>query len=201
LVTDITLERPMSLAARLSTISPDDYLEHEADSPVKHEYLDGQVVAMAGAGERHNRIALNAAFRLRSAARGTACGVFISDMKLRVEATNAFYYPDAMLVCAQDAHPQYKTAPCVIVEVLSPATAATDTREKWLAYRTLPSLTVYLLVHADARQVNYWQRDTDGSWRQGTLEEHEVLTLNCPPLRIPLCLDDLYEDVDGLGRD
>lgn len=190
----------MSLAARLPATSPDDYLKHEADSLIKHEYLDGQIVAMAGAGERHNRIAGNAFFRLRSAARGTTCGVFISDMKLRVEATNAFYYPDTMLVCAEDAHPHYKTAPCVIVEVLSPSTAAIDTREKWLAYRTLPSLTVYLLVHADQRQVNYWQRDTDGAWRQGALEEDEVLTLDCPPLAISLCLDDLYEDVEGLCR-
>lgn len=189
----------MSLAARILPTTPEDYLKHEAVSPIKHEYLDGRIVAMAGAGERHNRIALNTAFRLRSAARGTACGVFISDMKLRVEATNAFYYPDVMLVCAEDGHPHYKSNPCVVVEVLSPSTAAVDQREKWLAYRTIPGLSVYLLVEAEKRHASYWQRDSDNQWRQGTLEENEVLTLNCPPLKIPLCLDDLYEDVEGLN--
>jgi len=189
----------MSLAARVLPTTPEDYLKHETDSPIKHEYLDGQIVAMAGAGERHNRIALNAAFRLRSAARGSPCGVFISDMKLRVETTNAFYYPDVMLVCADDDHPHYKTRPCVVIEVLSPSTAAIDQREKWLAYRTLPTLSLYLLVDTEKRHVAYWQRDGE-QWRQGTLEETEVLTLDCPPLKIPLCLDDLYEDVEGLNQ-
>lgn len=189
----------MSLAAKIPDTDAADYLALETASTLKHEYLDGQIVAMAGAGERHNRIALNAAFRLRTAARGTSCGVFISDMKLRVAGTNAFYYPDVMLVCAEDDHPHYKTHPCVIIEVLSPSTAAIDQREKWLAYRTLPSLSVYLLVDAERRHADYWQRDTDGSWRQGTLEETEVLTLDCPPLKIPLALDDLYEDVEGLS--
>lgn len=190
----------MSPAARIPYATPEDYLALEADSQFKHEYLDGQIVAMAGAGERHNRITLNAAFCLRGSARGSRCGVFVSDMKLRVEATNAFYYPDAMLVCADDDHPYYKTRPCVLIEVLSPSTAAIDQREKWLAYRTLPGLSVYLLVDAERRHADYWQRAADGTWRQGTLEEDEVLVLDCPPLKIPLALDDLYEDVEGLSR-
>lgn len=190
----------MALAAKHPYTTPEDYLALEAEGQFKHEYLDGQIVAMAGAGERHNRIAGNAFFQMRAAARGTPCGVFMSDMKLRVEATNAFYYPDAMLVCAEDSHPYYKTRPCVVIEVLSPSTTAIDQREKWLAYRTLPSLSIYLLVDAERRHADYWQRDPEGTWRQGILEETEVLTLNCPPLKIPLCLDDLYEDVEGLAR-
>jgi Uma2 family endonuclease len=78
----------------------------EADSQLKHEYVDGQVYAMAEAGERHNRIAGNAFFQFRSAARGSPCGVFIADMKLRVAEQNSFYYPDVMLTCqADDDHP------------------------------------------------------------------------------------------------
>jgi Uma2 family endonuclease len=103
-----------------------------------------------------------------------------------------------MLVCAADEHTHYKTLPCVVIEVLSPSTAAIDRREKWLAYRTLPSLSVYLLVDTERRHADYWQRDETGAWCQGTLEENEVLNLVCPPLSIPLALDDLYEDVEGL---
>lgn len=189
----------MSLAAKIPDIAPEDYLLHEAESALKHEYIDGQIHAMAGAGEKHNRIAGNAFFHFRTAARGTPCGVFISDMKLRVAEAKAFYYPDVMLVCAGDDHPQYKTAPCVIVEVLSPSTAAIDRREKWLAYRRLSSLRAYLLVESEQRHAEYWLRDEAGEWRQGELEENEVLNLDCPPLTIPLALDDLYEDVAGLG--
>ncbi|WP_126446121.1 Uma2 family endonuclease [Sulfuricystis multivorans] len=188
----------MPLAAEILPVAPEDYLRHEAESPIKHEYLDGRIVAMAGAGERHNRIALNAAFRFRLASRGTRCGVFISDMKLRIEAANAFYYPDVMLVCETDTHPQYKSSPCIVVEVLSPSTAAIDRREKWLAYRTLPSLHAYLLVDSEQRAVEYWLREAGGPWRPGTLEEDEVLTLSCPPLSIAVSLDDFYEDVAGL---
>lgn len=189
----------MALAAKPLPTTPEDYLRLEAESPIKYEYLDGQIVAMAGAGERHNRIAVNVAFRLRLAARGTKCGAFVSDMKLRVEATNAFYYPDAMLVCAEDDHPHYKRRPCVVVEVLSPSTAAIDRREKWLAYRTIESLRCYLLVDSESRHAEYWLRDEVGSWRPGTLEENELLGIDCPPVKLSFCLDDLYEDVEGLA--
>ena len=90
-------------------ISADDYLHVEKVAKVKHEYLDGRIYAMAGASERHNRIAVNIAFQLRGAARGKSCGVFISDMKVRERGSNIFYYPDVMLVCdPEDDHPYYK---------------------------------------------------------------------------------------------
>lgn len=190
----------MGLAIKVeATIDAEEYLRREETSPLKHEYLAGAVYAMAGASERHNRIAGNAFFRFRLAARGSHCGVFISDMKLRIAAVDAFYYPDVMVVCGEDAHPLYKTAPCVIVEVISPTTAAIDRREKWFAYRQIASLSAYLLVESERRAVSYWLRDADGAWRAGTLEENETLTLSCPPLTIPVALDDFYEDVEGLA--
>ena len=187
----------MTQPAPLMPLSAEDYLRGEEQSAVKHEYVDGQVYAMASAGERHNRIAGNTFFHMRAAARGSRCGVFISDMKLRVAGQNAFYYPDVMLTCAEgDDHPQYKTSPCVVAEVLSPSTAQIDRREKWLAYRGISSLTAYLLVDADCRHAEYYLRQADGAWALGRLEEGEVLPLACAGLTIPLSLDDLYEDVD-----
>ena len=190
----------MNQTARLATCTAQDYLRAEEAAPVKHEYVDGSVHAMAGAGERHNRIALNVAYRLRTAARGSDCGVYISDMKLRIAAQNVFYYPDVMLVCRpEDDHPHYKTAPCVVVEVFSPSTAAVDRREKWAAYRRIEDLNAYLLVDSEARRVEVFQCDADGGWRQGELGADEVLNLECGNLRVPLSLDDVYEDVRGLG--
>lgn len=186
----------MTLARHTPYLSAAEYLDMEAAASVKHEYLDGEVYAMSGASERHNRIALNAAFHLRAAARGGTCGVYIADMKLRVDASNSFYYPDVMMACqADDDHPLYKRAPCILVEVLSPSTAAIDRREKWLAYRQLSSLTAYLLVDAERRAVEYYQRDETGAWRQGVMDEDEVVTFRCGALAIALSLDDLYEDV------
>lgn len=190
----------MGQAIQHSYLSADDYLVMEASARVKHEYVDGEIYAMSGASERHNRIALNAAFHFRAAARGGPCGVFIADMKLRLSARNSFYYPDVMVVCRpEDDHPLYKTAPCILVEVLSPSTAASDRREKWLAYRDLESLTAYLLVDAEQRRVDYYQRDEAGAWHQGVLEEDELVRLRCGGLEVPLGLDDLYEDVRFSG--
>jgi Uma2 family endonuclease len=193
-------EISMSLALQHTSYSTAEYLDMEFDSSVKHEYIAGEVYAMSGASERHNRIAGNAYYRFRTAARGGPCGVYISDMKLRIQAQNSFYYPDVMLTCqADDDHPLYKTAPCIVVEVLSPSTAAIDRREKWLAYRGIASLTAYLLIDAEQRRAEYFQRDETGGWKQGVLEGDEILNLQCGALNIPLSLDDLYEDVRFAG--
>lgn len=186
----------MSQTARLPAYSPEDYLRNEEAAATKHEYLNGEVYAMAGASARHNRIALNAAYILRTATRGGPCAVFIADMKLRLVAQNAFYYPDVMVACRQDDdHPHYKTAPCLVVEVLSPSTEAIDRREKWLAYSGLESLEAYLLVDSEQRRVDYYIRSEDRAWARGTLEANEVLNLTCAGRAIPVTLEDLYEDV------
>ncbi|MEW5972642.1 MAG: Uma2 family endonuclease [Pseudomonadota bacterium] len=176
-------------------ISADEYLHGETFAKVKHEYVDGRVYAMAGASERHNRIALNIAFQLRGVTRGSRCGVFMSDMKVRERSSNIFYYPDVMLVCdPEDDHPYYKERPCLIVEVLSSSTAAIDRREKWRTYRDMPSLKYYLIVDADQVAVEVYSRSSEGPWQAATLEGGEVLTIDCPPVQAALSLEDIYED-------
>ena len=102
----------MNLAARHRVISVDEYLQGETRSVIRHEYLAGEVYAMAGAGEKHNRISLNIAFHLRAASRGKTCGVFISDMKLRIDASDSFYYPDVLVSCdPQDTESLFKKLP------------------------------------------------------------------------------------------
>lgn len=173
----------MAFALKKATLSPENYLAAEAESQVKHEY-DGQVFVMAGASERHKRIAMNIAFHLRAASRGTPCGAFMSNMKLRIAAVNTFYYPDVMLNCDEaDKHPIQKTAPCIVAEVLSPSTATTDRREKALAYRQIPSLKTYILAGPDRRAVDYFIRDESGEWQQGTLGEMDILGVNCGKIR------------------
>ena len=173
-----------------------DYLEGEKNSTVRHEFIDGEVYAMAGAGEAHNLIAGNVFARLRSAVRGGPCRVFISDMKLHVAAWNAFYYPDVMVVCnAADAHTHYKESPSVIVEVLSDSTAGIDQREKLLAYRTLASLREYVLIAQDKRQIDVYRRQPDGTWSLESLGEGDLLQLDSVGIGVGMSMAEVYEDV------
>ncbi|MDP2904065.1 MAG: Uma2 family endonuclease [Methylovulum sp.] len=186
----------MTALKKLAYLNEQDYLalEHAADT--RHEYVDGQLYAMAGASERHNRIAGNVFFQLRAASRGGHCGVFISDMKLKLAWHKAYYYPDVMLVCnAHDNNGYYKQQPCFIAEVLSPSTANIDRREKLLAYQKIPSLRYYLLINANQSQVDYFVRDAQDEWQTAFLEADETLTIDCENYHAVLRLCDIYEDV------
>jgi len=177
-------------------IPVNDYLQGELLSDVRHEYIDGQVYAMAGAGERHNRIAMNAAYHLRSAARGGPCGVFMSDMKSQVRDGNTYYYPDVMVACdPSDDHELYKHSPCLIIEVQSPGTEKTDRREKWFAYRNIEALRYYLLISSQTRRVEYFARNADNIWETADLDPGETLPIHCGDYRAELSLEALYEDV------
>jgi Uma2 family endonuclease len=185
----------MNRPAQMLHCNVADYLRGEQESPVRHEYVAGQVFAMAGAGETHNRISLNIAFHLRAATRGTPCGVFISDMKVRVAAHDAFYYPEVLVGCdPTDREPLYKAAPCLIAEVLSPSTEVIDRREKLLAYRALDALRYYLLVASDRRLVEIYRRGIDGRWRYEAIDDGE-LAFDCAGMQVRFTLADLYEDV------
>lgn len=186
----------MSLAAQDPCLEPGDYLAAEQSSDIRHEYVAGQLFAMAGAGETHNRIAGNLFFHLRAATRGTPCGAFIADMKIRVERHDAFYYPDVLLTCdREDTESLYKQAPCLVAEVLSPSTEVLDRREKLIAYRALVSLRYYLLVSQERRRVELYSLGSDGTWRHQIFEDEGELRLECGGLEIGFSLADVYEDV------
>ncbi len=186
----------MSALQKLTYLTEEDYLAFELDADMRHEYVDGQIYAMVGASERHNRIVGNVFFYLRAEARGGHCGVFASDMKLKITQQHSYYYPDVMLVCnSQDNEEYYKQQPCFIAEVLSPSTANTDRREKLLAYQKIPSLRYYLLVSADRIRVEYFVRDAQGDWQTALLEAEESLAVDCGDYHAVLRLGDIYEDV------
>ena len=173
-------------------IPVDDYLHGELLSEIRHEYVDGQVYAMAGAGERHNRIAGNAYYHLR----GGDCGVFMSDMKVQVRSGNGYYYPDGMITCdPNDDHELYKHSPCLLIEVQSAGTEKTDHREKWFAYRAIESLGYYLLISSQTRRVEYFARNADNIWETAELDPGETLPIHCGDYHAELSLDALYEDV------
>ncbi len=186
----------MTALQKLTYLTEQDYLAMELDADMRHEYVDGQIYAMAGAGERHNRVSLNVGFHLRAAARGGHCGVFVSDMKLKIAWHKAYYYPDVMLVCNTQDNGEYcKQQPCFIAEVLSPGTAKIDRREKLQVYQQIPSLRYYLLISSNQLKVEYFVRDAQGEWQTALLEADEILAIDCGDYHAVLRVGDIYEDV------
>lgn len=171
-----------------------DYLKSEEVSEVRHEYVGGDLYAMAGASEEHNFISLNIAAAIRAHLRGKPCKVFIHDMKAHVFANlTLFYYPDVMVVCDPDDEDRYyKTKPRIIVEVVSDSTRNTDTREKLITFIQLPSLEEYVLVEQDKMEVTVHRRAVE--WRPEVLSGADaVLKLNSIGFEMPLSA--VYEDV------
>lgn len=174
-------------------MTSDDYLRFEAQAETKHEFVDGFVFAMAGAGDTHNLISGNIFVQLRLAARETACRIYVSDMKLEV-AGGAYYYPDVLVTCDEADHgSNIKKHPCLVFEVLSESTSDIDRGEKLLNYRKLASLQAYVLVSQTKRLVEVYRLMDNGGWRHDILEAGG---LELPCLPVTLTFDDVYEDVD-----
>jgi len=147
-------------------LSPADYLAAEADSPIKHEYRDGEVYGMAGGTDAHNLIAGNLYALLRTHLRGGNCRTYFADVKARIEALNRFYYPDVMVTCddRDRTNTTFKCHPCLVVEVLSEGTEAFDRGDKFSDYRHLDSLQEYVLISQVRPQVEVFRRNAEGLW-------------------------------------
>ena len=179
----------------LPTMTVEEYFRFEESSPVKHEYVEGEVYAMSGVTARHNRIAGNIFFRLFTAARRGSCDVFIGDMRIQV-ARERYYYSDVAIVCTPVAEADVVARePSVVVEVTSPSTARIDRNEKLDAYRSISNLQSYLIIdHRRRRVERHWRQTLGSEWQReevvGAGRVHE------PVLDVELTLDDIYERVD-----
>ncbi len=175
----------MAIAQPKHRLTPEDFLAWDATQTQRHEFVDGEVFAMAGAGEGHVTVALNVAMALRQHLAGTPCRTFITDMKL--QAAKAFFYPDVMVTCsASDASsPLIKHEPVLLVEVLSPSTAAFDRGNKFATYRTIATLREYLLVDPDKHRADLYRLGGDGLWVLHPFDERTAVHLASVQLDIP----------------
>lgn len=143
-----------------------EYLEAEARSEAKHEYLDGEVHAMAGGTPEHAALAMAFGASLVSALDGRPCRVFSSDLRIRVRETKLSTYPDLTVVCGalevDGDDPHAVLNPIVVVEVLSETTAAYDRGPKAAHYRRIASLREYVLVAQDERRIEVHRRNAAG---------------------------------------
>lgn len=154
--------------ATISSCSESDYLGNEHGAPDKHEYVAGEVFAMARASKRHGTLALNAAISLRQHLRSQPCDVWMTDMKVRVRADSAYYYPDVMVTCdpadlGPAAPKDFLEAPKLVVEVLSDSTERIDSREKLFAYQNIEALEEYVLLAQDKHEATPYRRAEDWS--------------------------------------
>ncbi len=186
----------MTAAEHWDFIPEKDYLAGELASDQKHEYVGGVMYAMAGAKNRHNRIALNASSSLHARLRGKPCQPYNSDTKVRIRTSREtrFYYPDAMVVCRPNSEDDsFQDEPVVMVEVLSESTRRIDEGEKKDAYQTIPSLGVYLLVEQDAPRVVVFRRSANDFERVVFLGLDAVIPL--PEIETELPLAEIFEDI------
>lgn len=191
------MEQPVGYALQRQAMSAAEFLAWDAGQTVKHEFVHGEVFAMAGGEDRNYTVALNLAMALRPHLRGTACRVYGSDVKLRVEAADCYFYPDVMVTCsAADLGDRLiKREPSLVVEVLSASTAAYDRGEKFAAYRQLPSLQEYLLVDVDRQRCDLFRKGaSDGLWVLHPTTAAEPLHLASVDLTIPP--DALWADLE-----
>jgi len=173
----------------------EDYLGVEEMSSVRHEFLDGQILAMAGGMPEHAALSAAVLVVLGAKLRGRPCRPYSADLRLRVLATGLATYPDAAIVCGEvardPASPTHVTNPSVIVEVLSPSTEEYDRGEKREHYQRIEALREYVLVAQDRRRVEVFARNPSGAW------EHRVYpvgaTVALPSLGLTFTTDELYD--------
>jgi len=180
-------------------ITYNEYLAWEATQEIRHEYFNGEVVAMAGGTRNHNRISLNFSKILDNALANCQCEVYIADVKVQVEPNKKYFYPDVVVTCDErDNAPQLVLFPCLIIEVLSPSTEAYDRGFKFAQYRNCESLQEYVLVQAEQPMVEIFQRDRNGIWLFSEYGLSDRLFLKS--INVEIVVSDLYRQIqfDGI---
>ena len=183
-----------------SYFTPEEYLEIENISPIKHEYLQGQIIAMAGASKAHVIITGNLSALLINHLRGKGCIAYATDMKVRLPLLNLFYYPDLAVTCDErdrTSTEAFILYPKLVIEVLSDSTEAFDRGDKFSDYKTIAELEEYVLIHQTQMLVERFQRKTNNLWipqvyATGSKVEFASINFIC-------YIEQLYENLDLLS--
>ena len=174
------------------------YLAWEELQPERHEYVDGELYAMTGARVKHNLISGNAYVWLHQTLRGSPCSVFSDGLKLQVNSNGDYLYPDLMVTCdPRDIGPEedrFISHPWLVAEVLSDSTAAYDRSRKFELYRTVGTLTHYLLIEQTRPYAELFFKNEQGLWVLQPLQADGVITIE--RLGQPWPVASLFEGVN-----
>lgn len=176
-------------------MTPEEYLEWEAKQELRHEYIDGEILAMTGGSIPHNDIALNFYTALRPHLRQRGCRVNVSDVKVQANQNSRYFYPDLVVTCHPDdlKSRNFIQHPKVIIEVLSPSTANYDRTKKLKYYRQIPSLQEYILVDSEDISVEVYHRGEGKIWLYYAYTNGEAIALESIEFECPIEI--LYEGV------
>jgi Uma2 family endonuclease len=185
----------MRQAVAKSPMTATEFLAWDERETVRHEFVRGEVFAVAGADEWHITVTMNVATALCAHLRCSPCRTLMADMKLRVDAADCFFYPDVLVTCSalDAADPLIKREPVLVAEVLSPSTAAYDRGDKFAAYRQLPTLREYLLVDPNTRRCDLYRKGSDGPWVLHPFEPGQAVVLDSVGLALEA--DALWDEV------
>jgi Uma2 family endonuclease len=178
----------------------DEYLAIEKISPIKHEYLQGQVIAIAGFSKAHVIIVGNFSTLIINHLRGMGCISYATDMKVYLPSLNLFYYPDLTVTCDECDHTstaEFILYPKLIIEVLSDSTEAFDRGDKLSDYKTISTLEEYILVHQSQILVERFQRKSNNLWTPQIFQSGDTLTLSS--INFTCEIEALYENLDQLS--
>ncbi len=173
-----------------------EYLEMENEALEKHEYYEGEIFAMSGAGARHNIISVNLIVSLGNSLKGRPCQPFGSDMRIHIPENSLFTYPDISVICGEiltsKEDNNTATNPTVIIEILSPSTRNYDRGVKFMLYRSIPTLKDYLLIEAELIHAEHFATNKEGLWQ---LKEYSSVEdqITLESLNVKLLLKDIYE--------
>lgn len=189
----------MGLAQRKpKSYTPEEYLKLERASDTRHEYIDGEIFEMAGAGRQHNRISINLIHRLVTQTRDHNCSVYGSDMRVKVLAEEKYVYPDVVAICGdenyEDEREDNLLNPMVIFEVLSKSTEAYDRGVKFEAYQSVESLREYILVTQEPFRVEQFVRQDTNVWTYFEFRKAEDV-VRLDSIGCELLLSDIYYKV------
>ena len=181
-------------------LTPTEYLNWERKAVTKHEYLDGEIVAMSGASNAHNIITMNTANQLYNQLVDEDCLVYASDMRVRVQDPVSYFYPDVTVVCGEprleDDVFDTLLNPTVVIEVLSPSTAAYGRQEKFARYQQIASLKEYILISQTRMQVEHHLRQ-ENRWHATEFQKLEDVVV-LPSIECELLLGHIYRRVTFL---
>ena len=179
-------------------ISLEEYHEIERNSDIKYEYSNGRIYAMSGGTFAHSTIALNLGVALKAHLRGKVCRVANSDMHvLPLGDENPTYLPDITVTCNPEDYQDTSTAirsPRLVIEVLSPSTAARDRGEKMRVYKACPSIQEYVLISTRRQEVEVYRRESTNEWKNTLYTAEQEVTLVSVGLTIPI--SEIYADTD-----
>ena len=179
---------------KIDYISEETYLEDEKKRDIKHEYVDGEIFAMAGASISHQRIISNLVINIGTHLKHSPCEVFSSDIKVRADSGKKYFYPDALVVCQNDDKDAYYTeSPRIIVEVLSNSTRKFDKNLKRHIYQAIPTLEEYVLIEQDRVEIEISRRSTN--WQPVFYFIDDDITFESIDLTLPVL--ELYQRVEN----